>query len=336
MQKQNLAESTKISKITSFISSQKSRQEFEPPIGKLVDPIHVDPLHLKNNACALAHRHLLSEVLLLSQLSNSVHAFSQVPNNSSFATYINTMRNKCHLTRLANKVVRWFDESKRVGSNFDYRFTGKDSRCFLQNFMFLINAMRPFLKDGTSTCFKFHVLAYVCLLLRDCVSAFTRIHITNEQIDELEKKCRDYFILNCKFFTPHPTAWPSGIIVPAHTRDMKLMYGLDLGLNSMEGREAKHISICRYSKNTNYKKRWEQIFLHEHVSLIWLRERGYNREKPIRSCNLRYIPNRTVDNPNCFCYCGLEKEGSAGLGCIFCSDPLRLVVKEKVEKAASG
>ena len=162
MQKQNLAESTKRSTITSFISSQKSQQEFEPPTGKLVDRNHVDPLHLKNNACTLAHCHLLSEVLLLSQLSNSVHAFSQLPNNSPFGTYINTMRNKCHLAWLANKVVRWFEESKRVGSNFDYKFTGKDSRCFLQNFKFLINAMRPFLKDGTSTCFKFHVLAYVC------------------------------------------------------------------------------------------------------------------------------------------------------------------------------
>ena len=183
------------------------------------------------------------------------------------------MRNKCYLTRLANKEVRWFDESKRVGRIFDHRFTGKDSRCFLQNFMFLINAMRPFLNDGTSTCFKFHVLAYACLLLRDSVSAFTRIHITNEQIDELEKKCRDYFILNCKFFTPHPTAWTLSFIVPAHTRDMKLMYGLGLGLNSMEGSEAKHISICRYSKNTNYKKRWEQIFLYEHACFINLVKR---------------------------------------------------------------
>lgn len=125
-----------------FYFQPKSRQEFEPPIGKLVDRIHVDPLHLKNNACALAHPHLLSEVLLLSQLSNSVHAFSQAPNNSPFATYINTMRNKCHLIPLANKVVRWFDESKRVGSNFDRRFS--NSRCFVQNFMFLIKAMRPF------------------------------------------------------------------------------------------------------------------------------------------------------------------------------------------------
>ena len=72
IEKQNIAESTKRSKVTSFISSQNSRQEFEPLIGKLVDRIHVDPLHLKNNACALAHRHLLNEVMLLSQLSNSV------------------------------------------------------------------------------------------------------------------------------------------------------------------------------------------------------------------------------------------------------------------------
>jgi hypothetical protein len=335
IQKQNIAESTKRSKVTSFISSQKSRQEFEPLIGKLVDRIHVDPLHLKNNACALAHRHILNEVMLLSQLSNSVHTFAQVPKNSPFAIYINVMTKKCYLTRLANKIVKWFDESNGAGKTFDYRFTGKDSRRFLQNFMFLIDAMRPFLKDGTSTCLKFHVIAYMCLLLRDCVSAFTRIHITNEEIDELEKKCRDYYILNCKFLTPHPTAWTLGFIVPAHTKDMKLMYGLGLGLNSMEGREAKHISICRYSKNTNYKKRWEQIFLHEHVSLVWLRERGYNREKPTSTCNLRYIPKRVTSDPN-FCYCGLEKEVLSSLGCCFCTDRLRLVIKEKVEKAISG
>jgi len=57
---------------------------------------------------------------------------------------------------------------------------------------------------------------------------------------------------------------------------MKSKYGLGLGLNSMEGREAKHVFVPKYSNNTMFYSRWEQIFLHEFVSLLWLRGKGYN------------------------------------------------------------
>ena len=53
---------------------------------------------------------------------------------------------------------------------------------------------------------------------------------------------------------------------------MKGKYGLGLGLNFMEGREAKHVFISKYSQNTMFHSRWEQIFLHEFVSLFWLKE----------------------------------------------------------------
>jgi hypothetical protein len=156
--KQNIAESTKRSKVTNFIASKRSRQEFKPLLGPMVDRIHIDPLHLKNNACALASRLVLQEVLLISQLSSTMKSFLQVPSTSPFHKYIDTMRTKCNLRRLANKIIRWFNENR--DSKFDYRFTGKDSRCFLQNFMFLIAAMEPFLKDKTKALFTFHVRAY--------------------------------------------------------------------------------------------------------------------------------------------------------------------------------
>jgi hypothetical protein len=74
------------------------------------------------------------------------------------------------------------------------------------------------------------------------------------------------------FFAHHPTACNLGIIVPAHTRDMKLKYGKGLILNSMEGREAKHISIRRYSKNTNHICRWKQFFCTNtcHSLIFWV------------------------------------------------------------------
>jgi hypothetical protein len=55
LSKQPLSDSTKTSKVTYFIAQKKSREEFESPLGNIIDKEHVEPLHLKNNACDLAH-----------------------------------------------------------------------------------------------------------------------------------------------------------------------------------------------------------------------------------------------------------------------------------------
>ena len=135
------------------------------------------------------------------------------------------------------------------------------------------------------------------------------------------------------FFSHNPTSWTLGNVVPTHTRQMKSKYSMGLALNSMEGREAKHISIARYSKNTSYKSRWEQIFLHEFVSLFLLRERGYNITKPASaktSCS-RYIPKRALAYSD-YCSCGLDKEVTAD-GCDFCLHSFRKTITDKVSKA---
>ncbi|XP_068748992.1 uncharacterized protein [Montipora capricornis] len=90
-----------------------------------------------------------------------------------------------------------------------------------------------------------HVIAYICLCLRDCVSLFSRIEITDEQVSELKAICTRYFRANAIFFHVNPTVWTIGHIVPAHTQDMKSKYGLGLALNSVEGREAKHVFISK-------------------------------------------------------------------------------------------
>ncbi len=95
-----LSNSTKRNRITTFIASKKSRQEFVPLLGPLINRIHVDPLHLKNNACAKAHRYLLDEVMLVANLSSNIKSFSDVPKSSPFSKYINTLRTKCRLSRL--------------------------------------------------------------------------------------------------------------------------------------------------------------------------------------------------------------------------------------------
>ena len=67
IESKNFSANTKRLNITAFIAKQKSRQEFVPLVAELVDREHVEPLHLKNNACVLAHRCLLNQVIEISR-----------------------------------------------------------------------------------------------------------------------------------------------------------------------------------------------------------------------------------------------------------------------------
>ena len=56
----------------------------------------------------------------------------------------------------------WFNDTGTNGKDFHDRFTGKDFRMFVHNFMFLVDG----LEDGTEgqcALFIIHVLAYLCL-----------------------------------------------------------------------------------------------------------------------------------------------------------------------------
>ena len=83
----------------------------------------------------------------------------------------------------------------------------------------------------------------------------------------------------------------------------------------MEGRESKHITIGRYSQNTNFSGRWGQIFSHEFVQLIWLREKGFYEEENLQH-KQTYIPKRVSNEESCFC--GLEI-GPQQQKCHYCS-----------------
>ena len=48
-------------KVTTFIANQKSRQEFDPPLGKFIDKAKVEPLHTSNNAW----QHLFQQIFLI-------------------------------------------------------------------------------------------------------------------------------------------------------------------------------------------------------------------------------------------------------------------------------
>lgn len=144
------------------------------------------------------------------------------------------------------------------------------------------------------------------MLVYVCAMQLLYFHISDPLIKELKVFCNNYLQCHALFLSINQTVWTIGQVVPEHTSDMFNRYGKGFRLNSMEGREAKHIFVRKYSVNTLYKDRWKQIFRHEFILLIWLRSRGYNLSTSSRNRLETYVPAR-VKKPD-YCYCGMVKD----------------------------
>ena len=97
--------------------------------------------------------------------------FDSVPLTSPFKKLVHNLE-KWSLTRLAKRVKHWFNETSGAGIDFQYRFTGQDSKLFLKNFMHLIDALEKS-SDSTHQTFLLHVFAYTRIQLRQSASLFS-------------------------------------------------------------------------------------------------------------------------------------------------------------------
>lgn len=110
-----------------------------------------------------------------------------------------------------------------------------------------------------------------------------------------------------------------GHCVPFHTKQLMGDLGVGLGINSMQGREAKHQQLASFAKFSLVKNRWEKVFRHEHMLLLWLRQQNpyndfYQKSKE------KYIPDR-CDSDDLYCVCGMVATTSNGK-CKYCSSLL--------------
>ena len=101
----------------------------------------------------------------------------------------------------------------------------------------------------------------------------------------------------------------------------------------MQGREAKHVKLAMYIMNTcNLKKsfRWQIVFRHEYVTLVWLREMdlySVSYKKGQKS----YIPKRVRESDDRFCQCGLFKSNNAY--CNICTSTTTTHIRKSVATA---
>ena len=96
--------------------------------------------------------------------------------------------------------------------------------------MFLIDSISVE-SDPPETKLKIATLAYCGLQLRDAVSLFSRVDITECDVAKLKKACQNFFNANSLLLRVSPTVWTIGYAIPYHAQILYEKYGLGLGLN---------------------------------------------------------------------------------------------------------
>ena len=240
-------------KVTHFIANNHSRQEKFPPFGKYVCKLMAEPLHNMNNAWQSWFKNLL--VLATSLCNQSVlkscRSFHAIPKTSPLVQMIGCVKEKLKCGRLYKSYCRWFNEKKRSGIDFSYRFTGLESKRVSWKFYYLINVLLDSNNVKNGARVKLRSLHYVAMLLRETTSLFTRVNISREEILRLQSLCTDYFTCNILMLDKiTPTIWTVAYAIPYHTSKFYSTFGHGLGLNSMQGRKAKHMKLRQHIVNT--------------------------------------------------------------------------------------
>ena len=320
-----LAESTRRNKVTEYISGLASRQEVAPLIGKLCDKEIIEPLHLKNNAVEKLHSEMLLLALADSNLSVKSFSISDLP-NCSIKRYLHALVHNVRATRLKKQLVKWLVDGRPKNQDFSYRFTGKDSKLVLAGFMHLIVAIRGSRNDPKLMA-KLLIIVLIAIRLRNSVSLFSMYHFSEEKLQQLCISTSEYITAKILFFDSlTPSEWTIGRVVPVHARWMFGKYGAGLGINTMQGREAKHVQIASYAQHSNVSNRWPLVFRHDYISKIWLPTQepsllSYHRTQE------SLIPVR-VQNDASFCQCSLPKVDGK---CFYCNHKITAEIEKSVK-----
>ena len=139
--------------------------------------------------------------------------------------------------------------------------------------------------------------AYVGLQLRDSVSRFSRVTVDETVVGELSESCSKYFNASPMFLNNvTPTVWTIGHAVPYHVGLLYQMFSLGLGINTMQGREAKHVCISQYAKHATLSTRWRLLMRHDYVTAVCL-----CKHEPFKSsyhkCTNVYVP-KSIELPH--------------------------------------
>ena len=112
--------------------------------------------------------------------------------------------------------------------------------------------------------------------MRNAVSRFVRVTVDDSVIDEIDAYCK-YFVNCCSMMLGQvtPTVWK---------------YGVGLGINTMRGREAKHVKIQQFAVHATHATRWSHVLKHDYISNVWLRRQDNSSCKYTKTKSKEYLP----------------------------------------------
>lgn len=177
---------------------------------------------------------------------------------------------------------------------------------------------------------KLLAIVYIGIKLRDCAAIFSMYYLNEENLAKLHQLSHDYFTAVALFGHVSSTVWSIGHLVYPHSKKMFDKFGVGLGINTMQGQEAKHVQIASYVRNSLYKKRWSQVFRHDFISKLWLPIQQPSLLVFPRS-NYTLIPTRVSKDLQHYCYCGMSKDADAK-HCFFCGHCLMKEIKVTIRE----
>ena len=191
-------------------------------------------------------------------------------------------------------------------------------------FMHLLLAI-SFPNDTSVQQLQICSFAFISLQLRDAVSRFSRVSVTQGEGQQLRESCRKYFTASSLLLdSVTPTVWTIGHAIPFQTAILYKKFGIGLGI--MQGREAKHICVSQYSKLATLSTRWQHVLRHDYMTTVWLRKQDTSSFSYHQSNDV-YVP-REVGEP-LYCYCGFMKNFGEEK-CSFCSSELYKGIERSV------
>lgn len=302
-------------KVTGFIAKQKSRQEFVPLLGQFCDKFLIEPLHVKNNSMRAFFMRLLAEALLLSepcQLKNPISGEGCLPE------FMKALKEQVGAGRVYVKIKKFFalNSLKQDTKLPEFRFTGEDSLKVGQKFAALTEVLRRF--SVGSTLYRIHVLHEIGVNVVNACSLMSQLDITTEKLLLLDNSCKIYYNLHKVNLDTNLSVWSLGYIVPRHAKIVHERFGTGLGINSAQGREAKHRQVKTFIKHSTIQDRWQKVFLHDYVETIYLPAQAL--KKPTKRAKRKHI-NAKLPNVCEIC-------GNSVLPCPFCSHAARQLIVE--------
>lgn len=199
---------------------------------------------------------LLDLAISLSDIPEKISSLSDLPPSSTISRYLKALESDVKAGRLKKQLGKWILEDRPKDKDLCYRLTGKDSRVILHGFMFLVDAIKGD-SENPKLLMKLMFIVFIAIKLTDCASRFSMYHITPPVVQELQEMSRDYFtavVLSTDKVSG--TVWSIGHLAPVHTQWMFDKYGVGLGVNTMQGREARHVQTASYAKNSFFKEHW--------------------------------------------------------------------------------